>query len=213
MAQRTWLALIAACVVLGGCSSNDNGPAKVVLKPVDAKGNTSAGWTVDTSRRESPIDCSYGSPSPYDMTDGVRYCGASADAGDACWPKPKEAAVLCLVEPFSKVLNLISANGLSTPRKPLEKDAVPMGLVLDDGTECRARNGGAWSSPEEHPDWVGYYSCDSPGGFNAVWGPRGSGITKGSDGWAVYVGPSDGHLTKHRVKKVYYVGVAHSFGR
>jgi hypothetical protein len=182
-------------------------PETVVLKPVDANGNTAARWTKDSSDRDSPIDCSFGSPSPFDVTEGVRFCGATADSGDACWPTAINAYVLCLWDPFDSVLHLRSATGLSTPRSPQTHEPWPIGLLLDDGTHCRARNGGSWSTPDEHPDWVGYFSC---GGlqYNAIWAPSdGNGIDEGPDGWTVSVGPSDGHLTTHKVVKALFVGV------
>ena len=198
----------------GGGSAAE--PEIVVLRPVDAQGNVQAGWTKDDSRRDSPIDCAFGSasPSPYDVTSGVRWCGGTADSGDACWPTAGGAYVLCLRDPFSKSLALIAATGATVPLEPREGDPRPIGLVLDDGTQCRARIGGAWSSQVEHPDWVGYYYCKVPNqDFSAVWaptsnGPDYSGITKGPDGWTVWVGPSDGHLEPHKVATAYFVGMA-----
>lgn len=205
---------MCASLLLAGCSSGDNGPATIVLKPVDANGNTAAGWSTDTSREDAPpVDCAFGTPSPYDVNDGVRYCSPTADSADACWPTANDTKVLCLVDPFAKVVTLLSAEELATPRKPLGHDPIPIGLVLDDGTKCRARNGGSWPSPKEQPDWVGYYSCTGPG-FLAIWGPStgGGGIARSSDGWTVMEGPEDGHLVKHKVTKAYYVGVASRLG-
>ncbi|MGH3676972.1 MAG: vWA domain-containing protein [Mycobacterium sp.] len=180
-------------------------PEIVVLKPVDAEGDPHEGWTTDDSRRNDTIECSYGTPSPYDVTDGVRFCGATADSGDACWPT-SGAYILCLQDPFSNVLHLVGAEGLSTPREPLEDEPIPFGLVLDDGTTCRARIGGSWPVPDERPDLVGWYGCDGAR-WNAIWGGE-SAFEKGPDGWTVIVGPSDGHLTEHKVVKAMYVGVA-----
>jgi hypothetical protein len=105
------------------------------------------------------------------------------------------------------VVYLIGAQGLSTPRKALSEDPIPFALVLDDGTQCRVRIGGAWSRPQEHPDWAGHYGCKPD---TAVWGPVGKGINKGFGGWTVEVGTIDGmgHLTEHKVAKAYYVAVA-----
>jgi hypothetical protein len=206
-------AVVAASVV-AYLYHRANQPDVVVLQPVDAQGNIQMGWTEDTSRANTPIDCSFGSPSPYDKSAGVRSCGATADSADACWPAADSAHVLCLPDPFSDVLYLIRAQGLNTPRKPLAGDPTPFALLLDDGTQCRVRIGGAWPQPAEHPDWVGYYGCHDPSSttsahaFFAVWGPRGGGIDKGFGGWNVTVGPADGHLSSHKVAKVFYVAVA-----
>jgi hypothetical protein len=207
--KRPWflvtiVAVVALVAVLGYVYHRVNGPDVVVLEPVDAQGNVQSGWVQDSSRSGERIDCSFGSPSRYDKTAAVRDCGATADAGDACWPAADSVHVLCLVDPFSNVLYLIGAQGLSTPRTSRTEDPAPFALLIDDGTQCRARNGGAWSSPKEHPDWVGYYGCHD----TAVWGPRDQGIKKGFGGWTVKVGPEDGHLTTHKVTKVFYVGVA-----
>ena len=184
-----------------------NQPDEVILKPVDAQGGLKSGWVQDTSRSSDHIDCSFGSPSPYDKSAVVRECGATADSGDACWPAADNAHVQCLLDPFTNVIYLIGAQGLSTPRKALTNDPVPFALVLDDGTQCRVRIGGAWSRPQEHPDWVGYYSCKPD---TAVWGPLDNGINKGFGGWTVQIGAIDGsgHLTEHKVAKTYYVAVA-----
>ncbi len=191
-------------------------PEIVVLKPVDAQGNVQPGWSKDDSRRDSPIDCAMAgiaSASPYDVTSGVRWCGATADSGDACWPTAGGAYVLCLQDAFSKSLKLIAATGATAPLEPRSADPRPMALVLDDGTRCQARIGGSWPSPAEQPDWVGYYGCKGQG-FRAVWapyndtGPDHSGITKGPDGWTVWMGPEDGHLEQHKITTAYFVGMA-----
>jgi hypothetical protein len=207
--------LVVAVVVI--VFNRDDGPEIVVLKPVDSQGNVQAGWTVSHSRGSQPIDCSFGTPSPFDKTDGVRWCGATADDGAACWPADS-SHVLCVFDAFSNVVDLVVAQGLSTPRKPDTTGAHPFALILDDGTQCTARIGGSWGTPKEHPDWVGYFGCTGTG-FVAVWASGGGGfsnsgsdpnfgINKDSDGWTVVVGPEDGHLTTHKVTKAYYVGVA-----
>jgi hypothetical protein len=220
--KRVWLLVTIVAVVglvgiLGYVYHRVNAPDVIVLDPVDAQGNlqSQSGWVQDNSRADEHIDCSFGSPSRYDKTAGVRSCGGTADSGDACWPATDGNHVLCLTDPFSNVLYLVGTQGLSTPRKSSTEDPTPFALVLDDGTQCQARIGGSWPSPKEHPDWVGYYGCRDPaagslGGdsLNAVWGPRGEGIKKGFGGWTVEVGTEDGHLTTHKVTKAYYVGVA-----
>jgi hypothetical protein len=215
------VAVVGLVATLGYVYHRVNAPDIIVLDPVDAQGNlqSQSGWVQDNSRADDRIDCSFGSPSRYDKTDGVRSCGGTADSGDACWPAADGNHVLCLIDPFSNVLYLVGTQGLSTPRKSPTEDPTPFALVLDDGTQCQARIGGAWPSPKEHPDWVGYYGCRDPavgslGGesLNAVWGPRGEGIKKGFGGWTVEVGTEDGHLTTRKVTTAKYVGVAQPGG-
>ncbi|OKH83580.1 hypothetical protein EB75_08350 [Mycobacterium sp. ST-F2] len=214
------VALVATIVTIvtvrHGNTSND--PEVTVLRPVDAQGNVQSGWQVNTqSRDNSPIDCSFGSPSPYDVGSSVRFCGGTADSADACWPAADSSHVLCVRDAFRKVVDRVPAAGLSSPRHAPERPYSPFGLILDNGLHCQARIGGAWSSPVEHPDWVGYYWCDSEGLADplAIWAPRSdapggtpAGITKNKDGWSVTVGPANGHLTSQRVAQVYYVGLA-----
>jgi hypothetical protein len=198
-----------------GSGSSGPGPEMVVLKPVDAQGNVQAGWTKDDSRRDTPLVCDVVGttyPSRYDVTSGVLSCGGNADQADACWPTAGGSYLLCLQDPFGKSLSLIAATGVTAPMEPRSEDPVPMALILDDGTQCRVRIGGAWPFQVEQPDWVGYYSCTGTG-FGAVWaptsnGPDYSGIAKGPDGWTVWVGPEDGHLLQHKVKTAYFVGMA-----
>jgi hypothetical protein len=223
--SRRWLllalvAVVAVAAVGAFVYHRTNQPDIVILKPVDAQGNIVAGWIESVSRSTDHIDCSFGSPSRYDKTAGVRSCGSTADSADACWPATDRNHVLCLTDPFSNVVYLIGANGLTTPRKALTGDPIPFALLLDDGTQCRVRIGGAWSSPKEHPDWVGYYGCNSnPSRTSsrqsfAVWGPReegtvtGGGIKQGFGGWTVEVGTENGHLSTHKVAKAVYVGIA-----
>lgn len=207
-------AVAAAGMVLTGCGGPDSsssssstapseaGPERVVLKPVDAKGNLQSGWSQDESHRDTPVDC-WGS-SPYDVGSGIRWCGGTADSGDACWPTANGAAVLCLVNPFITTLYLRNATGVNDPTEPRSGDAVPMALALDDGTQCRAVIGGAWG-----PRGAPAYTCGN-GPLIGIWGTPddGSGIHRGPDGWTVEVGGETGASTKHTVTKAFYVGTA-----
>jgi hypothetical protein len=75
--------------------TRDSGPEVTVLRPVDAQGNVQSGWQQHTEYRNgSPIDCSFGSPSRYDVGGSVRSCGGTADSGDACWPAAESDHVL-----------------------------------------------------------------------------------------------------------------------
>ncbi len=188
-------------------------PEQIVLEPVDTQGNTTPGYLKDSRMRDQPIDCSFPAPSPYDVTKGVRFCGSTADSGDACWPTAGNAYVLCLIDPFKPSLTLRAAIGAETALDAPSGPPRPMGIELDDGTQCRARNGGSWPGQAENPDYVGHFSCSggSTGGRTAiVWAPRNGdhGIAKGPDGWTVQVGGESGPLATHRVVKAYFVGVA-----
>jgi hypothetical protein len=64
--------------------------------------------------------------------------------------------------------------------------AEPFALVLDDGTHCRRRNGGAWGS---RPDgYLGAYSCQSPAAFVVLAPPNAATIDRSAPVWTVKVG-------------------------
>lgn len=194
-------------------ASSSEEPERVVIEAVNSRGETMPGFLKDSRIRDQPIDCGYAEPSPYDVTEGVRFCGATADSGDACWPTAGAAYVLCLADPFEKVLMLRAAEGADVALSPRSEPPRPMGIELADGTQCRARNGGSWSAQEQHPDFVGQFSCKG-GSVRAdyliVWSPAdiGHGIAKGPDGWTVQIGGATGPLTTMPVSKVFFVGVA-----
>lgn len=187
-------------------------PEVIVLKPVDQRGNIvydEIDWDLRTPSIE--VDCSGGWPSPFDVSGHARSCGSNADATFACFPDEDAALIACVQDPFAEELAYISATGLDEPRQPLKEDPRPLGLELSDGAQCQARTGGAWGSPTQHPDWIGYYGCrypDDEDAFAAVWGPgdRDNGIDKGIGGWKVSVGSGEGKLKTERVTKVIYVG-------
>lgn len=188
-------------------------PEQIVLKPVDEQGNTMPGYLKDQRMRDQTIDCSDARPSPYDVTGGVRFCGITADSGDACWPTAGGAYVLCLIDPFKQSLQLRAAEGAGNPLDHRPDPAHPMALELQDGTQCRAITGGAWSRQALHPDYGVAFAC-SGGTIHAdyliAWTAPGddNGIAKGPNGWTVQVGGDTGPLTTLKVTKAYYVGVA-----
>ncbi|MDT5351217.1 MAG: hypothetical protein QOH91_4504 [Mycobacterium sp.] len=184
---------------------------QVILKPVDAQGNTTAGYTKDDTYLDSrPIDCSFGEPSVHDVTSGVLDCGGTADNGDACWPTAHGTHVLCLLDPFQNVVFVRTAKGGNDPLKTRTHPPVPIGLILDDGTQCRFRVGGAGSRQVTHPDWVEAYTCTgSPNTFPSVWTPGDSvdGIDHTSDARTVQFGGSQEPLTTRKVTKALFVGM------
>ncbi|MGW5924551.1 esterase/lipase family protein [Nocardia fluminea] len=181
-------------------------PKKTTLRPFDRTGNPAPGWTV-AAQSTGPVDCRFGIASVSAVDDDIMACSPTPASADACVTTSTSA--LCLVDPFSTeiVRNVLSGSDSKPAIAP--QSAVPIALVLDDGTQCRRRLGGSWPSPEAEPDYVGYYFCSIGSKFEAVWGARGSdGFAKGADGWTVEVGSERGPLRKHRVAEVFYVGLA-----
>ncbi|MCX5045025.1 hypothetical protein OG921_17805 [Aldersonia sp. NBC_00410] len=178
-----------------------------VLEPVDADGFPARGWRVDPGRTGGSIDCSYPESSPSAVSDDIVRCTPNAAAADTCFAADDPGQALCLIDPFSNtVVEYAVAGAIAAVTAPA--DPRPIGLVLDNGDKCRLRVGGAWSAPESHPDYVGYYSCDAAGDA-AIWGPpEGGGIDESASQWSVEYGWITGQLTTQRVVEAFYTGRA-----
>lgn len=181
----------------GPQAASGGDPEKVVLKPVNARGDVQPGWFKDTKSRYDSIDCSDGTPSPFAMDSGVVQCFPNAAGAYACWPTAGGNYALCLVDPFTKTLTLYAVDKGSASPRPLDGPPRPLGVLLDDGTQCRAVVGGSWG-PRGAPDFV----CGSGSPFLGIWG------FDAARGGAVQVGDETGPSTPHLVKSVYYVGMA-----
>ncbi|MFI6041641.1 hypothetical protein ACIA8C_08390 [Nocardia sp. NPDC051321] len=185
-----------------------SGTPKITTRtPFDAQGAPTAGWEVDDKVGSGPIDCSYDEASPSATTDNILACSPSAAAADSCVAVANKPAALCLIDPFSTRLTRYATSTVRTTGVHAPQAPTPIGLVLDDGTTCRLRNGGSWSRQEANPDYIGYYSCRGTG-FQAIWGPPdGPAITQQPDGWTVQFGSDRGPLTQHRVTEALYVAI------
>lgn len=87
----------------------------------------------------------------------------------------------------------------------------PFALLLDDGTQCRLRNGGAWGGRDDN--YWGAYGC--PGEDPAVLVPAQStapAVDRSTPLWTVKVGPlgsTDAHFPPpetHTVITAYFAG-------
>lgn len=182
-------------------------PKKTTLRPFDRKGNLAAGWTLDV-RTTGPIDCEFATASPSAVDNDIQLCAPTAAGADSCLLTSVSSA-LCLIDPFATAVVRNTVSGKASTSATAPASPAPIGIVLDDGTKCRRRNGGSWPVPDAQPDYVGFYGCTTGATFQAVWGARGSqGFTRGPDGWTVEVGGEHGPLRTHRVAEVFYVGVA-----
>lgn len=204
---------IVLCRCKPQIAPSSSGPEEIVLKPVDTNGTVMPGYRKNNNDMDFPLDCSFGSPSPYDVTSGVLFCTPYAALADACWLTAGGTDVLCLTDPFEMQVTLRPATDATGALRPQSEPPHPMALELEDGTQCRARVGGAWSDQDHNPDYVGQFSCKrgaSSGDFTAVWGPADAsyGIRKSPDRWTVEVGLATGPLTTLVVTKAYYVGTA-----
>lgn len=179
------------------------GTRRVDLAPVDATGNTAPGW----SARDGDIEVECGYASPAAVSPGIQTCSPSAAAADVCWPGPGGSTVTCLLDPWTRELVRYpatdTATTVSAPPNPS-----PVGLELTDGTQCRLRNGGAWSGRADDPDMYGAYSCSSNDDL-IVWSGRDDReIDVSAPVWTVRVGTPTGPLRTAPVAVAYYAATA-----
>lgn len=131
-------------------------------------------------------DCT--TPSPSAVADNVYYCSPSAAGAGTCWPSTP-GSLLCVDNPWDQRLHRVTYNGALPPVQPTATPD-PFALVLDDGTRCLLRNGGAWGGRAD--GYVGVYGCGDPHANLAVlWLPsQGAGtcIDRSSPAWTVKVG-------------------------
>jgi hypothetical protein len=101
-------------------------------------------------------DCT--TPSPSAVANNVYYCSPSAAGAGTCWPSTAES-LLCVDNPWDKSLHRVTY-GDSLPPAQATATPDPFALVLDDGTHCLLRNGGAWGGRDD--GYVGAYWCGDP---------------------------------------------------
>ena len=198
-----------------GVQTNKTGPAQVILRPFSSTGSAAAGWSIAPDQGSvSEVDCSYPEPSPASKSPGIQSCSPSAASADSCYFAHGSTTGLCLQNPFGRSLAQVITSGSITYDIVPPATPTPLGIVLDDNTECRLRNGGAWSAQDQNPTYVGYYGCETTPGSDsslAVWAdPANSrdGITRSATGWSVQVGDAHSSLTTHTIKTAYFVGTA-----
>lgn len=131
-------------------------------------------------------DCT--TPSPSAVADDIYYCSPSAAAAGTCWPSTPES-LLCVDDPLTKQVHRVSYAG-QLPQVAPTGTPDPFAVVLDDGTRCRLRNGGAWGGRDD--GYVGVYGCGDPGTNRAVlWLPSagpGTCLNRSTPLWTVKVG-------------------------
>lgn len=177
----------------------------VYVRPVTVSGRPAAGWSV--TRESGTVTCDGTAPSS--VNPGIASCYPTAYGLRACFGSARHT-VLCVRDPHVKELVRIRYSGaypvVEGPRTPQ-----PAALDLADGRTCLLRVGGAWSSPAQHPQWVGFDSCSRKAD---VYGSgNGDGLDRSSRAWTVKMwryGPDpDGRrLVTRRVTRAYVVGVA-----
>ncbi len=216
LASLVGLAAVTAFLTVPGsaanASSNDSGaPTRAAyVRPVTADGHPARGWKVHNER--GSVSCDGASPSA--VNPGIVSCYPTAFALRACW-KTKNHTVLCVRDAQEKKLTRIRYTG-AFPKVQARAEPTPMNLVLNDGHTCLIRVGGAWSSPAQHPNWVGFDSCTRKADVFAR-GSSTDGINRRHARWTVNLwrygkDPNGDHLVRRSVRKAYYVGTAPASG-
>ncbi|MDO9458316.1 hypothetical protein [Nocardioides sp.] len=178
----------------------------VYVRPVTVSGKPAPGWSVQ--RLSGSVTCDGTSPSA--VNPGITSCYPTAYGLKACW-KSARHTVLCVRDARVRKLVRVRYDG-AYPSVEGPVEPAPLDLVLTDGRTCLIRNGGAWGSPAQHPQWVGFDSCTRKA---SVYGPGSSadGINRSQSRWTVRIwrsGPDpDGrHLVTRGVTTGWVVGTA-----
>jgi hypothetical protein len=184
--------------------------ARVTVRPVTADGRPAPGYQVADESLGS-VPCAEGA-SPVATSPDIRFCGDAGTNTVACWKSAFPSTMLCLRDPLQHVLARIKYQGTFAPAAA-PTNPVPQEVVLDNGVACLIRDGGAWASLREHPNWVGWYSCRT--GANdwsvGIYGPRtGNGIDETAPTWTVQTAAAagTGPIVQRQVKIAYFVGTA-----
>lgn len=149
--------LAAALSALAGCGHAAPPSTEVLhVVAVDAGGQPADGY-----REQSPDSTislvSACSASPAAVGPDVYQCSPSAAGADACWPATTRS-LLCVDDPWQRRLHRVTVSDELNPVTPTAAPQ-PLALLLDDGTRCRRRNGGAWGGRDD--GYLGAYSCES----------------------------------------------------
>lgn len=151
--------------------------------------------------------------SPVATGKNVYQCGPSAVYLPACWPTPREGQIrvmVCLRKPGAKkavtwsVFPDPSWSAVLPKVRPLA-DPLPWQVVLDNGSTCMVRLGGAWGIPPAGYD----YSHGCTGSVDALLAPEhGAMLNTASAHYTVAGLAKSGAVRTFGVKKVVYAGAA-----
>lgn len=210
--------LVAPGAGAATATASGSGPAhaprtvRTTVRPVTASGRVASGVTMRWQGRNVSVYCGGAYPSPGAVSRDIQECAPSAAYAVACWKSATPHRTLCMRNPRSRQLYSMRLNGRfgQTPMAK-RKDRAPLLLVLNDGTLCSIRDGGAWGSLKSRPNWYGSYSCSRHG---VVWSPPHAphwGVNQSHPSWTVRTAPFNGHrlVTRH-VRRAFFVGTATS---
>lgn len=204
--------ILAATALIAGCSSTTAGigslagiadTQEIILKPVNNRRAVTSGYTVNSEYLNgTTIECNGGAAQSA-VSAGIASCSPKSANAHTCWASPTFGQALCLMDPFKPVVHLIAVDGYiggeDPPRVP-----VPLGIELEDGTQCTLLNGGA--GPSHKSGLAAAYSCSTQSTY--VWDTISGPMDKSKPEWTVQVGQPEGALQTMLVSKAYFVGTA-----
>jgi hypothetical protein len=131
-----------------------NGTQVIMVVAVDANGQPANGFREVQHTGSAPqvSDCVV---SPAAVGGNVYLCSPAAAGADACWAS-QPGSLLCLNDPWDKGLHRV-AHSEELPHVKAPASPAPFALLLEDGTKCRLRNGGAWGGRDD--GLVAAYGC------------------------------------------------------
>lgn len=154
--------------------------------PSNRAGDLQPGWT---QRGEMEVIDSGCYRSPVALHSDIYSCGPHVLGTQACFPDPTSGIFLCPHGPFSNQFRKLVFTGTVEETGPGQP--YPWGLILEDGRECIARQGGAWGGRAD--GYYGIYSCageDQGQNYEVVLAHRDDpvAIDESTDIWTVEVG-------------------------
>ncbi|GAB7144554.1 hypothetical protein [Mycobacterium riyadhense] len=136
------------------------GTQVITVVAVDANGKPINGYRqLPPSQDPGNVADVFGcAASPAAVADDIYSCAPNAAGADVCWPAGPSApkTLWCLDDPWSKGLRRVTSTD-PLPHVLAPPTPAPFALLLDDGTQCRLRNGGAWGGRDD--GLVGAYGC------------------------------------------------------
>ena len=178
---------------------------RVITAVAVAKGQPVNGYReVPPGNANDVFDCD---ASPAAVDSDIYRCAPSAAGASVCWPSTS-GTLLCGADPWDRELHRVSYTDPLPAVQP-KTTPIPFALLLDDGTQCRMRNGGAWGGRGDGLEFA--YGCS---GGSAVLAPRDLDLAAIFDRshplWMVMVGPlSSGDLAPpqtHTVTTAWFAG-------
>jgi hypothetical protein len=205
--------ITVGAVAVAGSADAEPPPTQVVTTvAVGPNGEPINGYRLAPSQSnvDNVADCT--TPSPAAVADDIYYCSPSAAGADVCWPS-NPGSLLCGDDPWDKELHRVSYRD-PLPRVQPVAAPQPYALLLDDDTQCRLRNGGAWGGRQD--GYVGAYFCGAANSNLAVLVLPSHGATAAIDrsmsAWTVKIGQLGSPTANlpppqtHRVTTAWFAG-------